>query len=197
MKLKAKEICSIPNILSYIRLLLIPVFVVLYVGADAPGDYYLAAGVVLLSGLTDLFDGQIARRCNMITELGKALDPIADKLTQAAIVFCLMLRFPGVVFLMVLLVVKELFMGVCGLVLLRRGRKLDGAMWFGKVSTAVFYAVMLLLIALPEIPAAVVNGILVVTGFFLALSFALYIPVFVRMFRESRGKREDHTRKSA
>ncbi|MFQ8601129.1 MAG: CDP-alcohol phosphatidyltransferase family protein [Oscillospiraceae bacterium] len=197
MKLKAKEICSIPNILSYIRLLLIPVFVVLYVGADAPADYYLAAGVVLLSGLTDLFDGQIARRCNMITELGKALDPIADKLTQAAIVFCLMLRFPGVVFLVVLLVVKELFMGVCGLVLLRRGRKLDGAMWFGKVSTAVFYVVMLLLIALPEIPAAVVNGILVVTGFFLALSFALYIPVFVRMFRESRGKREDRPRKSA
>ncbi len=189
MKLKAKEIFSIPNILSYIRLLLIPVFIVLYVGADTPADYYLAAGVVLFSGLTDLFDGQIARRCNMITELGKALDPIADKLTQAAVVFCLMLRFPGVVFLVVLLVVKELFMGVCGLVLLRRGRKLDGAMWFGKVSTAVFYVVMLLLIALPEIPAAVVNGVLAVTGFFLALSFVLYIPIYVRMFRESRGKR--------
>lgn len=92
MKIQKREIFSIPNVLGYIRILLIPLFVWRYLTAQSGADYYTAAGIVLLSGLTDLFDGLIARRFHMITELGKVLDPIADKLTQAAIVFCLMFR---------------------------------------------------------------------------------------------------------
>ena len=71
-----KERFSIPNLMGYFRLLLIPVFCYLYLAKEA---YHWAAGVVLLSSLTDLFDGMIARKFNMITNLGKALDPIADK----------------------------------------------------------------------------------------------------------------------
>ena len=74
-----KERFSIPNLMGYFRLLLIPVFCYLYLAKEA---YHWAAGVVLLSSLTDLFDGMIARKFNMITNLGKALDPIADKLTD-------------------------------------------------------------------------------------------------------------------
>ena len=70
-----KERFSIPNLMGYFRLLLIPVFCYLYLAKEA---YHWAAGVVLLSSLTDLFDGMIARKFNMITNLGKALDPIAE-----------------------------------------------------------------------------------------------------------------------
>lgn len=120
MKPTAKEIWSIPNILSYIRLLLIPIFVYIYITANSTSDYYVAALIILLSGLTDMLDGLIARKFNQITELGKTIDPIADKLTQAAIVGCLMFRYDYMWILVLLLVVKELFMGINGLILLKK-----------------------------------------------------------------------------
>ena len=89
-----KEIFSIPNLMGYFRILLIPVFCYLYITAETEREYLYAALVVLLSSLTDLFDGKIARRFHMVTELGKALDPIADKLTHAALAICLATRYP-------------------------------------------------------------------------------------------------------
>ena len=68
-----KEIFSIPNLMGYFRILLIPVFCYLYITAETEREYLYAALVVLLSSLTDLFDGKIARRFHMVTELGKAL----------------------------------------------------------------------------------------------------------------------------
>ena len=89
-----KEIFSIPNLMGYFRILLIPVFCYLYITAETEREYLYAVLVVLLSSLTDLFDGKIARRFHMVTELGKALDPIADKLTHAALAICLATRYP-------------------------------------------------------------------------------------------------------
>ena len=186
MKLSAKEIFSIPNILSYIRIILIPVFIYLYVTAENTMDYYIAAAIILFSGITDFADGLIARKFNMITELGKALDPVADKLTQAAIIFSLTFRYHETIILVVLFVIKELFMGINDLILLKRGKKLDGAKWFGKLSTAVFYIAMFLLIALPSLNILVVRIILTITGIFLAISFLMYIPVFAKMYRDSK-----------
>ncbi|SHG50203.1 CDP-alcohol phosphatidyltransferase family protein [Ornithinibacillus halophilus] len=183
MKITTKEIFTIPNILSYIRLILIPVFIYYYLTATEPLDYYIAAIIILVSGLTDLFDGLIARKFNQITELGKTVDPVADKLTQAAILFCLVIRYQYMWILVVLLVVKELFMGINGLILLKKGRKLDGAMWFGKVSTAVFYAATFILIAFPELSPEASGVLMTVTGGFLALSFLLYIPEFIKLYK--------------
>jgi cardiolipin synthase (CMP-forming) len=185
MRVTTKEIFSIPNVLSYIRLLLIPVFVYIYITADSTGDYYVAALIILLSGLTDMFDGLIARKFNQITELGKLVDPVADKFTQAAIVACLMFRYDYMWILVVLLVVKELFMGINGIILLRKGRKLDGAMWFGKVSTAVFYAATFILIGFPEISIHFASILMLITGIFLGLSFLLYIPEFLKLYRRA------------
>ena len=102
-----KERFSIPNLMGYFRLLLIPVFCYLYLAKEA---YHWAAGVVLLSSLTDLFDGMIARKFNMITNLGKALDPIADKLTHGALALCLAFRYPQMWVLFGLMVLKEGYM---------------------------------------------------------------------------------------
>ncbi|GIO26644.1 CDP-alcohol phosphatidyltransferase family protein [Ornithinibacillus bavariensis] len=185
MRLTRKEIFSIPNILSYIRLILIPIFVFIYITAESAHDYYVAAIIILFSGLTDMLDGLIARRFNQITELGKTVDPVADKLTQAAIVGCLMFRYYYMWVLVVLLVIKELFMGINGLILLKRGKKLDGAMWFGKVSTAVFYAATFILIGFPEIHPHAASILMLITGIFLGLAFILYIPEFMRLYRRT------------
>ncbi len=90
---KGKQILTIPNLLSVFRILLIPLIVWLYCGKQ---DYLLAAWVLLLSGVTDIADGFIARRFRMVSDLGKVLDPIADKLTQTAALVCLLTRFRAV-----------------------------------------------------------------------------------------------------
>lgn len=178
-----KDIITIPNLLSMFRIILIPFFVTIYLLANVPKDYYIATFIILLSSLSDFFDGLIARRFNQISEFGKALDPIADKLTQIAIAACLLFRFKYMWLLFGLLIIKELFMAINGLILLKRGRKLDGAMWFGKVSTAVFYVTTLVLIAFPTIDSHIANLLILVAGFFLLLSFILYIPEYIKLYR--------------
>ena len=90
-KFEIKDLFKLPNILCYIRIALVPLFLYLYFTAMEPKDYYIATLVVLLSGITDFLDGQIARRCNMITDLGKIIDPVADKLMQFAMLIALIL----------------------------------------------------------------------------------------------------------
>ena len=175
--------------MGYFRILLIPLFSWMYCTADSTGDYYAAAVVVGVSGLTDMFDGKIARRFHMITELGKFIDPLADKLTQAALLICLAIRYPLMRAVLVLFVIKEGFMAVMGALLLPRGKKLDGAMWFGKVCTAVLYAVLFLLLLLPGIGTTAANVLIGICGAFLLFSFLMYIPVFRRMWKESEGDR--------
>ena len=78
-----------PNILCYLRILMVPLFFYIYYNATKPYEYYIATAVVMLSGLTDFFDGRIARKYNMITDLGKIIDPVADKLMQFAMLIAL------------------------------------------------------------------------------------------------------------
>ena len=183
MNLDRKDFFSIPNCLSYLRLILIPFFIVTYMGADTVGDYYKAALIIFISSLTDLADGYIARHFKQITELGKLLDPVADKLSQGAIVFCLLYRYILIWPMVLLFIIKELSMGINGLVLLRRGRKLDGAKWFGKLSTAVFYICMFLLIAWADISYRGAMTLIGITFGFLFLSFVLYLRVFFGMYK--------------
>ena len=189
MKFNKKEIFSIPNILCYFRILLIPVFMIAYINAKNSWDYYFAA-VVLLSGLTDFADGFIARHFNMVTELGKAIDPVADKLSQAAIVISLMIRIEPMRWLFLLFAVKELFMGITSIVLLKKhNTKMDGAKWFGKVSTFVFYTVMFIIIVFPSLDIGVRDILILVSGIFLLLAFLLYAQVFLRMYQETQRKK--------
>lgn len=188
-KLSKKEIFSIPNIMGYFRILLIPVFSYFYCTAQTERDYYIASGLVLVSSLTDMFDGKIARKFNMITELGKALDPIADKLTHAALALCLATRYPMMWALIGLMIVKEGYMGLMGLKYLRVGKKLDGAMWYGKVCTALLFVVLLALFFIPDMPVLAVNIMIGITMAVMFFTLGMYVPVFHRMGRE---KQEEH-----
>lgn len=177
-----KDLVKLPNILCYIRFILIPIFVLLYIKADTRSEYVRAALVVFISGATDFFDGFIARKFDMITDLGKLLDPLADKMTQAALIFVLVIKIRWMFLLLILFVVMQLFLLIAGIVMLKKGTKLNGAKWFGKISTTVFYAVMLVLVSMPTLHQNTMNLLMLVCGGFLLLSFLLYIKEYVDLY---------------
>lgn len=181
-----KEIFSVPNLMGYFRILLIPVFTWIYCHAESVSDYYVSAALVGVSGLTDMLDGKVARKFHMVTELGKFVDPLADKLTQGALILCLCARYPLMRPVLALFLIKEGFMVVMGLLLLPRGKKLDGAKWFGKVCTAALYILLAALFLLPEIDGRIADGMILLCAAFMLFSLIQYIPVFRRMWAESR-----------
>ena len=151
-----KEIYTIPNLLSLFRLVLIPVYVIIYLNADTTADYYLAAGILAVSCLTDLIDGKVARHFNMITSLGKLLDPVADKATQFTLIMCLTVRYPVLWFLVGLFVVKESFQLIAGGIRLRKGRMLKGALISGKICTTVLFISLIVMVMLPKLDVKIV-----------------------------------------
>lgn len=185
MKNRNTEIFTIPNFMSFFRLLLIPVFAWVYLHAENAADYYRAAAVLLISSLTDFFDGKIARRFNMISRLGKALDPIADKLTHFVVLLCLCSHYSILWILVILSIIKEGFMGIMGILFLRKGKMLNGAMWFGKVCTALLFAVLLVLVAVDDIPLLYVNIFCGICSLMMLFTLLMYVPVFAKMRRET------------
>lgn len=191
MKGKKYEALSIPNILSYIRILLVPVFAVLYLKATEAPDYLIAALVLLLSGFTDLLDGFIARRYNMITTLGKLLDPAADKLTQATVAVCLAIKIKGMLLLLLVFIVKELIMAGASIFLISKGGQIRGSQWFGKLATAVFYSVMVLIIALPGIGETTRLVMIAISASVMVFALISYIPTFFLILRTADGKKDE------
>lgn len=177
------EVFSIPNLMSLLRLILIPVFCYLYFKARTPEDYFWATVVVLISSLTDMLDGLVARHFHMITTLGKVLDPVADKLTHAALAICLAVKHPLMWVLLGLMVVKEGYMAIMGIKYLRKGQMLNGAQWCGKVSTTVLFICMLILFLCPELPTAAVNAMVVVMIGFLCNTFYRYARIYHKLER--------------
>lgn len=175
-----KEIFTIPNLLSLFRLALIPLYVVIYLNARSNTDYYLAAAILAVSCLTDLIDGQIARRFNMISTVGKILDPLADKVTQFTMVICLSIKYPILWFLVILIFIKEIFQLTAGLLRLRKGKMLKGAQITGKVCTTVLFISLILLVMLPDISYSAVQVITVIDSIFLLIAFADYAIVYNR-----------------
>ena len=137
---------TIPNWMCFVRIALIPVFTVMFI----KGMYIPAFIVMIVAALTDVFDGKIARKFNMVSNLGKMLDPIADKLSQMAIVIILIVKFwDGYLkYILFLFIVKELLMIIGGAVLLSKGMRPVAAEVWGKVATVVFYTFMIIIIAL-------------------------------------------------
>ena len=167
-----KQIFTIPNFLSFLRLCMIPLIIWLYC---AQKNYVLTAVVLVLSGLTDTIDGFIARRFNMVTDLGKALDPIADKLTQASVMFCLLTRFQMMLIPLLLLIFKELCNGIMSLFVIKKTGKVCGADWHGKVCTWLLYAMMFLHIVWFDISRQWSTALISICVIMMTVSFALYM----------------------
>ncbi len=181
LKFRKEDIWTVPNIMSYFRFVLIPVFCYLYLTAENNLDYYKAGVVVILSTLTDFLDGFIARRFNMITELGKCMDPIADKLTHGALVGCLASKYSLLWIVFGIMVVKESYMLVRGWFKLKENKKLPGALWFGKVSTAVLFTVICILLFWLEIPRMLANGLIILCMGLLVFAWVMYADAYRKL----------------
>lgn len=165
------KIITIPNILSFFRLCLIPVIVWLYCFKR---DYFRTTLVLLLSGVTDIADGIIARKFSMISNFGKAFDPVADKLTQISVLFCLVTRFKFMLVPLILLVIKEIFAAVSGLIAIKKTGKVVGAVWHGKINTVLLYAVMIVHVIWFDIPALFSDILISLCIAMIIISWVLY-----------------------
>lgn len=177
---------SIPNIISLGRILLVPVFALLY----TQGKVMAAMGVLLLSAASDVLDGAIARHFHMETELGRALDPIADKLIQAAMMLCALWRTPSVWLLLGLHILRELCLGVMSLYVLRVTGHVYSAKWYGKLCTACVYTVMIGALAFPQIPGRIIDLGVTICGVLMALCLLGYMLNFQKLLVQHGGKRE-------
>ena len=192
---------TIPNYISFVRILLIPVFAVLFYK-----DYTVAAFIILaLSGLSDMVDGKIARKLNQVSNLGKMLDPIADKLTVFAIAIILFLRFNQATdeslkafsWVFLLFILKDVIMLGFGLFMILLGLHPIAAEIYGKVATLAFYSIMAVLMAVgPEVgafreffvlPNSVMMGLVIISVILTFVAFFSYIPNVVKQFAEKYG----------
>ncbi len=169
-----KEIWSIPNLLSLFRIVLIPVYMGIYLKAQTPRDYTLAGVILAVSCLTDLLDGKIARKFNMITNLGKVLDPMADKLTQLSLIICLSHRRKALRYLLVFFLIKEFWQLFAMLGSLRRGKVLNGALMSGKISTTVLFSSLGLMFMFPGLSERTSDMLTVICFAFLVYAFGDY-----------------------
>ena len=195
MEVKQNEkIMTIPNILSFVRIILVPIFLVSYFKFESQGAL-IATIILIVSAFTDVIDGFIARKFNMISNFGKMLDPIADKLTQASVVVAISIKHTEFVPLMALIVFKEFLMFLGSLNLVNSGFRPAEAKWFGKLGTVSIYAFMLgsLIRDITETFSYQFLVILaIIAGIFTIFSFVNYAFLFSKI---KQGKYDAKTEK--
>ena len=170
-KKMGSDFFNIPNMISIFRILLIPVIVYLY--CFLHNDFWTLM-VIIFSTLTDIADGIIARKCNMITDFGKFIDPVADKLTQITVFICLVTRFNLMLLPLIILVVKEVGSLLLRWVLFNKTGIVEGAHWHGKLSTGVVILIIVLHLVYPTMHASISSGLIIFSSLLMVYSGLLY-----------------------
>ena len=191
------SIWNIPNLLSILRLLLIPPFVILFF--QGGNSLYGACAILVVSGLSDMLDGVIARKFHQVTAVGQVLDPIADKTTQVAVAVCMIVAYagyPAMVALFALFFLKELMMGIGGFILLLKKKRPTPAKWYGKVATVAFYLSVVIIIflkaVLEEEMVWVVWALVAVTALLMLNAFVRYLIVFFQIKNDTYDYSKDN-----
>lgn len=143
----SKKLWTLPNILTMIRILLIPVFIWVSLGLKKD---LLALLIMVLSYITDVLDGFIARHWNLVSEFGKFMDPVADKLNQATILFVLIFKYPIMAIPLGIMIIKELYLGYLMILVIKRSGRVYQAEWHGKIATFCIYLTMALHLIWPD-----------------------------------------------
>lgn len=186
---KFKDLFTVANLLTYIRFLLIAPFMYFFINGN-----YIAAGVcVCISGLSDCFDGFLARKLNQVTALGRVLDPLADKFTLISVAVCMLIYMPALIPLMLILVCKDFLMLSCGLVLLIRKIDIPPSRWYGKASTVIFYLSVMIIVFLKAVfhyenPTLQIV-LFIITALAMSFSLANYAKMFIDLIKEDNKKK--------
>ena len=186
----SKSTFTIPNIISLFRILLITPFVVFFLNRD----YIVAAVILVVSGISDFLDGVIARRFHQESELGKILDPLADKLTLIAVGVCLIFIEPFVLPLMIIMVTKDLLMLVGGSIVIKQGVIPPKSKWYGKLSTVLFYVTVSLIVVMKIFnyvnrPLSII--LLAVTAFMMLFSLVNYIGMYIQIQKDLKKSNQN------
>ena len=179
---KKKDIFTIPNYLSAFRLCLVPLIIWLYCGVK---NNIAVVSAIAVSAVTDILDGKIARKYNMVSDIGKVLDPIADKLTQAALIFCLVTRYRMMMYLVYIFAAKEIAMAVLGYLSVHYSNVVSSAKWYGKACTVVLDLSIAVLVLFGSIPEKAANVIILVCCACLIVSFVLYARFFIKLITQT------------
>lgn len=182
MKLK-----NIPNILSFIRIGLVFVFIALFF----TNHIYLSLLIFLLAGATDVVDGYLARRFNWITNLGKILDPFADKLMQCTVLVCLCIKDYIPLWFVIPFFLKEGFTLLIGAIVIKRRSVTVVSKWYGKLTVCLFYATIALSMLFKDFFAEhTVLGILI---FIPAIVFAVFsLVAYIKHYAWLKKEKPKH-----
>jgi len=178
---------NIPNILSIVRLCLVPAFVMAYF-SGLPHAKLLASLVYAVATFTDFLDGFIARRFNLITNLGKVLDPLGDKMLTFSVLVCI--ARDGIIppWVVVIFFAKEAAMGLGGLIIHRRAKaEIPPSNIFGKSATVLFFAVCILLLLWEGIPKKLSTGLICLCLVLSFTAFATYLKKFSVIMKSSKS----------
>lgn len=178
-----KEYFSIPNLMGYFRIIMLPVFLYIYDHAETREEYLMAFVILGVSLLTDFFDGKIARKFNMVTDFGKILDPVADKLTQGVLAIAVLTRYRMMWVFLVIFILKECYMSCMGLYLMKKKHVRNGAQWYGKICTAVVDVGVVLLLLFPDLPERTSNGVILVMVGFMIFSLIHYFRFYAGILK--------------
>ena len=181
VKFTKKDILTIPNLMTLFRIILIPFLIVNYVKYQ---NYKATILILLVSGITDVADGLVARRYSMVSDFGKLFDPIADKLTQATLALCLWTRFPNMIYIFILMAIKETIMFITGYLSVKSSGEMLAAVWHGKLNTVLLYLVILTHIVWYNIPIKISNILLVIVGCMMVISLSLYARMNIKKYKE-------------
>lgn len=178
---------NVPNALSIFRLLLVPVFVlVFFSGAD--NAYVYAALIYVLAEVTDCLDGYIARKFNLITKLGRILDPLADKLMAFTVLVCIVIASRVPVWAAVLFFFKEALMGVGAIILYNNIEDVMPANITGKIANVVFFANCIILMFDKSISTATATIMISVALIISYVALLSYLTQFVGIFKRRKEK---------
>ena len=167
---------NLPNILTVIRFILIPIFGFYLLS----GQYTAAVILFILGGVTDVADGYIARKYNLITSWGKLADPIADKLMQITAVVILTVQGKVPVAILTIVIAKELLMGLGSVLLYKNKRHIVSASWYGKMATVIFYIAVaaIIVFSLNSMYNTIFIGVAVISTLF---AFFMYLQTYIKI----------------
>lgn len=205
---KSNKIFTIPNLLSFLRIVCVPFFGYYFY----KGEYLIACGILALSGLSDFFDGKIARAFNQVSDLGKMLDPVADKLTEMTLAVLFFLTFKNsanplynnfLCWVFLFFVAKEILMLLIGAILLLCKYKPVAAEIYGKLATFCFYFIMIAIMAFGpeigivplnvpklawmEIPQWITVALVITSALLTFVALLSYIPPVLRQISEKKN----------
>lgn len=171
----------LPNLITCIRFFLIPVYFLAFF-SHSPYSMGWALTVLLLAGLTDIVDGYLARKYHWVSEVGKLLDPLADKLTMLSVILSFIIDGRISWLAAALLILRDAAMIVVSLIFHLRGKKTMPANVWGKATTVLYYITLVALMFSLPLANVLLWGTIVISF----LTSLIYLSQVIQLNRRTR-----------